>query len=315
MIFNSIHPEVWVAPPVAFIVQWCVCYLRGLDRQLSLQGVDFLLKLADCLLHCHHCRVLGGHMIWILCHLCCQFQIGASDVSHCRPVLRCCLCKVFKVFLYSNQVVGYVATLARCLLPLSEVGLSFNGVGLEVRPRFFGLCPPRPTHFRVLTYLRYQSVGNADDMGFWDRLACCRCKVCTFVDPLDEALDRLLCVVWWSQALIIVCHVCGGDASVVCTEIMYQLNFRLCSLPRVRMFQREEVGVVEGWDEFFFKSVSEILQSSYILLCFLCYQRRRFSSTGILHSRTVAILPMLGRRKKAVLDIQLYFFGRRMSLR
>ena len=71
-------------------------------------------------------------------------------------------------------------------MPLSEVGLELDGVGLEGRQGFFILHPPRPKIFSVLECLCDESVCNADDLGLSDQLARCRCKFSTLVKSLDE---------------------------------------------------------------------------------------------------------------------------------
>ena len=45
--------------------------------------------------------------------------------------------EVVEFLLYTNQVVGSIAALARCFLALSEIGLVFDEVDLKVRPGFF----------------------------------------------------------------------------------------------------------------------------------------------------------------------------------
>ena len=74
-------PAVRIAPPVAFIVTICVWFLDGLVRQVALQDLDFPLELDDFFLHCSHSRVLGCHVIGMLCHLCFQDHFGLSEVN------------------------------------------------------------------------------------------------------------------------------------------------------------------------------------------------------------------------------------------
>ena len=124
-------PPVCIASSVDFLVTCCFWLLRGMARQIVLEGFNLLPYLSDSILYCFHGRVLGGHAIFIFRHLCRQVHVGASEVSHCRPFLRCFLCKVCEIFLYSDQVVGSVAALARGLLPLSEVLFLLSEVGLE----------------------------------------------------------------------------------------------------------------------------------------------------------------------------------------
>ena len=102
---------VQVSPTVAFIVTCRFWFLGGLARHIALGGLDSLLQLDDCILHFCQGGVLGGNVIGVLLHLSLQVNFGASDVSHFRPVLRCCLCEVHGSFLYSNQVDGSVANL------------------------------------------------------------------------------------------------------------------------------------------------------------------------------------------------------------
>ena len=196
MMANSMCPAVWVAPPVAFLVHCGFCFIDGLTQQLALEGFNFPLQLADGLLHCCHGGVLGGHIISVFCHLGHQFNVGARKVTHCSPVLSCCLCKVFEIFLYSNQVVGYVSALAQGLLPLSEVLLRLNEVCLKGRSGFVVLSPPRPTVFRVLDHICYESVGDTDKLCFRDWLARCHCDVGVLIEPLNEAFEGFLRVVW-----------------------------------------------------------------------------------------------------------------------
>ena len=65
-------------------------------------------------------------MVGVFVHLGFEVHVGVSEVGHYRPILCCKLFKVGEYLLYPNQVVGYVANLARCLLVLSEIGLGFN---------------------------------------------------------------------------------------------------------------------------------------------------------------------------------------------
>ena len=85
-------------------------------------------------------------------------SVCISEVSHCRSVLRRCLGEDCEGFLDAHQVVGYVAALARGLLPLPEVVLCLNEVGQKVCPGFFILVPLGPTVFRLLACLSHQSI-------------------------------------------------------------------------------------------------------------------------------------------------------------
>ena len=75
-------PAVGVTPPVAFILTICVCFICGLDRQLDLQGIDLPLKLADHFLHHSYHRILGCHVLGMICHLCRYVHFGVSEVSY-----------------------------------------------------------------------------------------------------------------------------------------------------------------------------------------------------------------------------------------
>ena len=121
MAADSMCPEVWIAPPVTFIVNFRFWFLGGMALQLALEGFNLPLQLADCLLNFRHGGVLGSHVIGVFHHLHFQVHVGAGEVSHFCPVLRCCLCKVHQILLCSDQVVGSVAALMPGLLLLSEV--------------------------------------------------------------------------------------------------------------------------------------------------------------------------------------------------
>ena len=85
-------------------------------------------------LHCGHVQVLIHQGVRILCR---GVYVSANEVSHRCPVLCCCLVEVGKLLLYLNQVVGYIAALLQCFLPLSEIGLGFDEVSIKGRTELF----------------------------------------------------------------------------------------------------------------------------------------------------------------------------------
>ena len=102
---NFMCPAVCVAPIFSFLVHCGFWLLGGLALQIALVVFNLPLQRSDSLLHCCHGGVLGGHMIVILRYLGQHVHVGASELSHCRLVLFCCLSKVCESFLNSKQFV------------------------------------------------------------------------------------------------------------------------------------------------------------------------------------------------------------------
>ena len=87
--------------------------------QLALEGFHF--SPLDGRFFCHrdHIRVIGRQVVGIFGHLCREVHVGASEVSHCCPIIFCLLGEVGKCLFYPDQVVGSIDALARCLLLFS----------------------------------------------------------------------------------------------------------------------------------------------------------------------------------------------------
>ena len=75
-------------------------------------------------------------MVDVFVHLGRNSYVDINDVGHFHPFFFCCMGKVGKGLIDSNQVFGSLATLSWSLLALSEVGLIFNKIGLKGRPGF-----------------------------------------------------------------------------------------------------------------------------------------------------------------------------------
>ena len=170
-------------------------------------------------------------MIGLLGHLSCKVNIGVSEISHFCPIFCSRLRKVREGFLDSHPGVGSVAALARGLLPLSEVGLCLYEMGLEGCPGFFVLVPPGSLVFRVLSCIGNKSVGDADYLGLKDRLSGCGGEVRAIVEPLDEALERLLRIVRCMESFVIRCHVHRGCAGVVIVYMSDEIHRDLVAYP------------------------------------------------------------------------------------
>ena len=67
--------------------------------------------------------------------------------------------------------------------------------------------------------LSNNSARYANELGIGYRLAHCRRKIRTLVEPLNETLEGLFCVIWRSEVLVICRHVRCGDADVVGVEV------------------------------------------------------------------------------------------------
>ena len=170
-------PSLFRAPPVIVFIL-CLFHAGSLGDMawhIALEGFDYPLQLAGCFFQRCHVQYIGRHVAGLFLHMGCEVHVGASDVCNFRLALLCRLGKVGKAPLHPDQVLGSVSTILQCLIPLSEVRLGFNEVGLEGCPGFWILSTPRPTILKVLYCLREKSVKNEDDIGICDRLDrwCC----------------------------------------------------------------------------------------------------------------------------------------------
>ena len=154
-------------------------------------------------------------MVGVYVHLGCEVHGGATEVSHYRPFSLYHLGKVGKCLLYPGHFVGSVAALARCFMPLSEVGLIFDEVGLEFRPLFFILRPPYPTIFRVLYCFCNKYVHDADKLGIYAQLTRCQCKVGALVQSLNDTFKCIFRLVAGAGLIFIFLHVHGVDVGAM----------------------------------------------------------------------------------------------------
>ena len=188
-------------------------------------------------------------MVVVFGHLVHEVFVGSSKVIHCRTILHCLLDKVGECLLYSDQVVGYIATLVQCLLVLSEIVLGFNEVVLEGRPVFGFFCPPLPKIFCMLSHIYNKSVCNADELGLCDRLSHLRCEIVTLVESLDEKFYYILLILAGMEIIAIIQHICGRDAGIIRVKVSDNLEVCLCGVSCICILECGQVCILEDIDK------------------------------------------------------------------
>ena len=113
---DPMGPEVWNSPPFWLLLLGRAGSLGVLTGQFSFEGLDLLLYMAGYFFQFWHVRVLVHQMVGVFGHLGSEVHVGASEVIHFFPFLRCRLGKVGKCLLYTYRVVGSVSSLSRCFM-------------------------------------------------------------------------------------------------------------------------------------------------------------------------------------------------------
>ena len=108
------------------------------------------------------------------------------------------------------------------MLELPEVGLSFNDVFQKVLQVF--IVTYMPKNITDTAHLDNEAVRDAYTLTLCKGLThCCR-KIGTIIEPLNDAIERLIGIVFLSHTSAVFCHVRCKYVGIVSIEMLNKIE-------------------------------------------------------------------------------------------